>query len=115
MLHHQMHHGPGDEHVGTPCAPPNPAGCRACLRACKRHVCRGLSDSTVRQVHWIVSGALDRAVVWEMGRVEPLRNRLTSRHCRTPDPKPPSPEEAARLVERAWSRDPDWGHSCGSR
>ena len=26
-----------------------------------------------------------------------------------PDPKPPSPEEAARLVERAWSRDPDWG------
>jgi hypothetical protein len=25
---------------------------------------RGLSDSTVRQIHWILSGALDRAVVW---------------------------------------------------
>jgi integrase len=97
-----------DEHVGTRCAPANPAGCRACARACKRHVCRGLSDSTVRQVHWIPSGALDRAVVWKWVASNPAQqaDRPPLPH---PDPKPPSPEQAARLVERAWSRDPDWG------
>jgi hypothetical protein len=42
-----------DEHRGAPCMPANPAGCRACARACKQHVCRGLSDSTVRKVHWM--------------------------------------------------------------
>jgi integrase len=97
-----------DEHVGTPCAPPNPAGCRACARACKRHVCRGLSDSTVRQVHWIISVALDRAVVWKWVASNPAQ-QADKPPLPHPDPKPPSPEEAARLVERAWSQDPDWG------
>src|SRR3712207_7276660 len=26
-----------------------------------------------------------------------------------PDPRPPTAEEAARLVQSAWSRHPDWG------
>lgn len=49
-----------DEHSGSPCEPTNPDGCRACRRACKPHVCRGLADSTTRQIHWVISGALDR-------------------------------------------------------
>ncbi len=97
-----------DEHRGAPCKPPNPAGCRACARVCKRHVCRGLSDSTVRQVHWIVSGALDRAVVWKWLASNPAQ-QADKPPLPHPDPKPPSPEEAARLVERAFSQDPDWG------
>ena len=88
--------------------PPNPAGCRACARVCKRHVCRGLSDSTVRQVHWIVSGALDRAVVWKWVASNPAQ-QADKPPLPHPDPKPPSPEEAARLVERAFSQDRDWG------
>ncbi|WP_346279467.1 hypothetical protein [Pseudonocardia sp.] len=28
--------------------------------------------------------------------------------ARRPDPQPPTPEEAARIVEEAWE-DPDWG------
>lgn len=39
----------------------------------ERHSCRGLADSTVRQIHWIISGALDRAVVWQWDRCQPGR------------------------------------------
>lgn len=97
-----------DEHRGPPCVPANPGGCRACARACKRHVCCGLSDSTIRGVHWIVSGALDRAVVWRWipSNVAQQADKPSMPH---PDPKPPSSEEAARLVTRAWSSDSDWG------
>lgn len=97
-----------DEHLGAPCTPANPEGCRACARACRRHVCRGLSDSTIRGVHWIVSGALDRAVVWHWvpSNVAHQADKPPMPH---PDPKPPTSEEAARLVTRAWTMDPDWG------
>jgi integrase len=97
-----------DEHDTAPCKPPNPTGCDACRRACKPHICRGLADSTVRQIHWIISGALDRAVVWQWISVNPAEhaNKPPLPH---PDPRPPTAEEAARLVERAWSKDPDWG------
>jgi integrase len=97
-----------DEHDTAPCVPANQAGCDACRRACKAHVCRGLADSTVRQIHWIISGALDRGVVWQWISVNPAEhaNKPPVPH---PDPKPPTANEAARLVERAWSNDPDWG------
>jgi integrase len=97
-----------DEHEGAPCSPANPAECQACRRACRRHQCRGLASSTVRQVHWILSGALDRAVVWQWIAVNPAEhaNKPPLPH---PDPRPPTTHEAARLVECAWSRDPSWG------
>ena len=72
------------------------------------HVCRGLADSTVRQIHWILSGALDRAVVWQWISVNPAEH-ADKPPLPHPDPRPPTAEEAARLVERAWSTDPDWG------
>ena len=43
-----------------------------------------------------------------MGRVNPAQ-QADKPPLPHPDPKPPSPEEAARLVERAFSQDPDWG------
>jgi integrase len=71
-------------------------------------VCRGLADSTVRQIHWILSGALGRGVVWQWISVNPAEH-ASKPPLPHPDPRPPSAEEAARLVERAWSKDPDWG------
>lgn len=102
----QPHHC--DEHESSPCTPRDPDRCEACRRACKTHVCRGLADSTVRQVHWILSGALDRAVVWQWISVNPAEHADKPRLPR-PDPKPPTAEEAARLVEGAWSRGAEWG------
>lgn len=97
-----------DEHDAEPCSPADPANCNACRRACKPHVCRGLANSTVRQIHWIISGALDRGVVWQWIAVNPAEHahKPSLPH---PDPTPPTAQEAARLVERAWSSDPDWG------
>jgi integrase len=74
----------------------------------KTHVCRGLANSTIRQIHWIISGALDRAVVWQWIAVNPAE-RANKPSLPHPDPRPPSAADAARLVERASTRDPDWG------
>jgi len=71
-----------DEHQAEPCTPPDPDKCRACRRACKLHVCKGLADSTVRQIHWIVSGALDHALVGKWISVN-RPSTPTSHRCRS--------------------------------
>jgi integrase len=108
LQHRTSHEHVCDEHDGPACHPPNPGECRACRRACRRHVCNGLADSSIRQIHWILSGALSRAVRWGWIGVNPaeLAEPPALPH---PDPQPPSAEEAGRLIEEAWSGDPDWG------
>ena len=97
-----------DEHRGTACSPPRPTECRSCKRACRPHACSGLADSTVRQIHWILTGALSRGVRWGWIGINPADNTEPP-PLPHPDPNPPSSEEAARLVEEAWSNDPEWG------
>lgn len=71
------------------------------------HVCRPLSSSTVRKVHYIIRGALDRAVRWQQIGVN--RAELVDPPAPAPtEPDPPSPEEAAALLNDAWT-DPEWG------
>ncbi|MDX3003254.1 GntR family transcriptional regulator [Kribbella solani] len=97
-----------DEHEGDRCSRDNPKGCRRCRRMCKPHVCKGLGDSTIRQIHWILSGALDRAVVWGWIAVNPAEH-ASKPGLPTPDPRPPSVEEVARILTAAWEDDEDWG------
>jgi integrase len=97
-----------DEHEGNRCPRNNPEGCRRCRRMCKPHVCKGLADSTIRQIHWILSGALDRAVVWKYISVNPAEH-ADKPGLPAPNPQPPSAAEAAQLVLAAWEEDPDWG------
>ena len=97
-----------DEHEGDRCPRNNPEGCRRSRRVCKPHVCEGLSASTIRQVHWIVSGALDRAVVWNWISVNPAEH-ADKPALPTPNPQPPTVEQAAQLILAAWDEDPDWG------
>lgn len=97
-----------DEHRGEPCSPPDTSRCRACRRACRPHTCEGLENSSILQIHWILSGAFKRARAWKWISVSPLEDASTPPQPR-PDPQPPSAEEAARLVEQAWRTDPDWG------
>jgi len=66
-----------------------------------------LGASTVRQIHWILSGALGRAVRWRWIAVNPATQAPPPSPPK-PDPRPPTPDEAARLINAAWS-DPDWG------
>jgi integrase len=73
----------------------------------KGHVCRPLASSTTRKIHYIIRGALDRAVRWRYLSV----NAAEMAEAPTPNrskPDPPSAAEAAALLNDAWT-DPAWG------
>jgi hypothetical protein len=73
----------------------------------KGHVCRPLATSTTRKIHYIIRGALDRAVRWRYLSV----NVAAMAEAPTPNkakPDPPSAAEAAALLNDAWT-DPAWG------
>jgi integrase len=96
-----------DEHTGPRCDPPDPT-CKSCTRLCGPHRCKPFKDSGIRTIHWILSGAFEAAVRWGWLGVNPA---AVARKPAVPParPRPPSLEEAARLVNEAWARDPDWG------
>lgn len=78
-----------------------------CDERCRPHECRPLSASSIRQIHWVLSGAFRRAQRLRWIATKPME--LAEPPARTPpNPRPPSPEEAARIVNAAWA-DPDWG------
>jgi len=83
-------------------------GPHECDRRCGgQHVCRPLSPTTVRHMHFILSGAYKRAVRWRLVSVSPIAQALPP-GAPKPNPQPPTPSQAARIVNEAW-RDPDWG------
>ena len=79
---HTQHRQPGL--IGATNATVNPAHRRLLVRAgrvgapASLHVCKGLSDSSVRQIHWIISRALDRAVTGVLQRIFSARSRAAS-------------------------------------
>jgi integrase len=73
----------------------------------KGHVCRPLSSSTTRKVHYIVRGALERAVRWRYLGVNVAAMAEAPSPGRT-RPDPPSEAEAVDLISDAWT-DPEWG------
>lgn len=77
-----------------------------CDHRCKRHECQPLAASTVRRIHFLLSGAFNRAVRWGWITVNPAAMAEPPPEP-SPNPQPPSPEDAARIVNAAWE-DPDW-------
>lgn len=77
-----------------------------CDHRCKRHECQPLAASTVRRIHFLLSGAFNRAVRWGWIAVNPAAMAEPPPEP-SPNPQPPTPEEAARIVNAAWE-DPDW-------
>jgi integrase len=80
-------------------------GCRTL--ECGPHRCRPLAASTIRQIHWILSGAFSRAVRWRWLMRNPIDEAMPPA-APAPRPTPPSAEEAAQLAMEAW-QDVDWG------
>ncbi|HZZ45683.1 MAG TPA: site-specific integrase, partial [Pseudonocardia sp.] len=78
-----------------------------CDRRCRPHKCQPLSNTTVRQVHFLLNGAFKRAVRWHWVPINPIQHGEPPA-ARKPDPHPPTAEEAVRIVNAAWA-DPDWG------
>lgn len=75
---------------------------------CVRHVCKPYAASSVRSLHAILSGACGAAVRWGWLTFNPVTGvRLPSKP--RPQPRPPSSEQMAEIIETAWSGDPWWG------
>lgn len=79
-----------------------------CDARCRPHVCRPLAAGTIRQIHFILSGALKRAVRWRWIATNPIVEAEPPSAPR-PNPQPPTVAEAAQILDEAWKRDPVWG------
>jgi integrase len=75
-----------------------------CTRRCTRHVCRPLAKWTVRKIHFLISAAYQRAIRWKWVDTNPTRQAEVVA-APTPDPNPPTAEQAAALVNECWR----WG------
>jgi integrase len=79
-----------------------------CDVRCALHACQPLSASSIRQCHAVLSSAYAAAVRWGWVPVNPM-GTVQKPRIPTPNPDPPSPEDAARIVAAAWFEDVEWG------
>lgn len=79
-----------------------------CDKRCKPHACKPLSGSTMRHIHVVLNGALKSAVKWDWIGVNPV-DMVEKPKAPKPQPNPPSAVNAARIIEKAWETDADWG------
>jgi integrase/DNA-binding GntR family transcriptional regulator len=77
-----------------------------CDDRCRHHKCKPLGASSIRQIHFILSGAYKKAVRWRWVAVSPI-TQAEPPAAPKPNPTPPSTEDAARILNEAW-KDPDW-------
>ena len=82
-------------------------GPHTCDRRCRLHECKPLGATTVRHMHFILSGAYKRAVRWRWVATNPC-SQAAPPAAPVPNPRPPTVDEAARIINAAW-RDADWG------
>lgn len=82
-------------------------GPHECTATCRPHVCRPLASTTIRHIHYVLSGAYKKAVRWRWVSVNPTE-QADPPPTPKPNPQPPTTTEAARIVTESW-RDPDWG------
>jgi integrase len=78
-----------------------------CDDRCGPHRCKPVGGSQIRQIHNILNGAFTRAVRWRWIGTNPVKQAQAPVQP-SPDPQPPTPEQAARIAEEAWAN-PDWG------
>jgi integrase len=78
-----------------------------CDERCAVVPCRPLSASSIRQTHWVLNGAFAVAARWRWIGHNPL-DATPPPPLPASNPSPPSPAEAARLLDEAW-KDPEWG------
>lgn len=71
------------------------------------HTCRPLANNTVRKLHSMLNAAFDRAVRYRQLGINPAELAQPPAFHRG-NPDPPSPAEAAALLNAAWA-EPEWG------
>lgn len=78
-----------------------------CDTRCRPHECRPLGASTIRQIHFILSGAFRQALRWKWVSVNPMPTGKPPAAPR-PNPRPPTAAEAAQILGEAFN-DQAWG------
>ncbi|MER7662646.1 hypothetical protein [Streptomyces sp. NPDC096193] len=74
----------------------------------QKHACVPLAANSVRKIHFILRPALERGLRW--GYVTSNVAALAEPPSQPqPNPDPPTPEEAALVLNTAWQQDLDWG------
>ena len=77
-----------------------------CDERCKPHKCTPLGGSTMRHIHVVLNGSFKAAMRWDWISINPLSG-VSRPQAPEPDPTPPSAEEAAQIIEKAWSMSDD--------
>lgn len=79
-----------------------------CDHRCNPHQCKPLAESTLRKVHYLLSGAYKKAVHWNWVTLSPMEQ--TEPPAPSPaNPQPPNAADAAAILNQAWRNDVDWG------
>jgi integrase len=94
--------------VGLPRADHYAGGEHTCDERCGPHRCTPLAPSSIVKVHSIISAALSLAVRYEWLDRNPAE-RATLPRVPGRDPGPPSPKQAARLLNEVWDQDEEFG------
>jgi hypothetical protein len=79
-----------------------------CDSRCRLHVCRPMKPATILRIHSIISSALDLAVRYDWADRNVAKN-ASPPHPRKREPDPPSPDQAARLLNLVWAEDEEFG------
>ena len=81
---------------------------RCTVVECRPHRCEPLAPATIRRIHFAIRGVLTAAERWEWITSNPAVLTRKPRQP-TPQPDPPTAEQAARIAEAAWAQDDAWG------
>jgi integrase len=79
-----------------------------CDSRCRPHSCKPMRPATILRIHSIISSALDLAVRYEWTDRNVAKNARPP-HPRKREPDPPSPEQAAGLLNLVWAEDEQFG------
>jgi hypothetical protein len=79
-----------------------------CDGRCRPHRCKPMAPGSILRIHAIISAALNLAVRYEWIDRNPAEKAAPPR-ARKREPDPPSPEQAARLLNEVWQEDKQFG------
>ena len=80
---------------------PSHAAAHECDERSHPHRSDPLSSTTIRLVHFILRAAYGKGVRWYWVGANSVLT-MDAPGVQKPDPQPPSPEEAVRMVDEAW-------------
>lgn len=108
----QVEHHTGGEHVcDARCGPlrdHRTSRPHACDERCRPHRCKPMAPGSILRIHAIISAALNLAVRYEWIDRNPAE-KATPPRARKREPDPPSPAQAARLLNEVWQEDEEFG------